>query len=137
MASRSNLRGVVEPGRGLGSELMREEPVMERLSELAGLPLVPGTLNVRLPHPVDRGNEWQYVAASDVAPDWESRTGQSGYFIAAVTIAGRYRGLAFQAVEPDGLGYPPDQIELFSDVHLRTELALDDGDTIEVAIARS
>ena len=73
-----------------------------------------------------------------VAPDWESRTGQSRSTSSPpVTIAGRYRGLAFQAVEPEGLGYPPDQIELFSDVHLRTELALDDGDTIEVAIARS
>ena len=40
--------------------------------------------------------------------------------------------LAFQAVEPGERGYPPDQIELFCEVHLRTALALADGDAIAV-----
>ena len=83
-----------------------------------------------------RDESWRYVAATDVAPDWEARTGQSGYFIAPVTIAGRYRGLAFQAVEPEGMGYPADQIELFSEAHLRSELGLDDGAAIEIEITR-
>jgi CTP-dependent riboflavin kinase len=137
MASAHDLRGVVQPGRGLGSGLMADTAVLERLQELAGLPLVPGTLNVRLAQPVERGDEWRYIDSTEIAPDWESRTGQSGYFIVPVTIAGRHRGLAFQAVEPEGLGYPPDQIELFSDVHLRTELGLRDGDPVEVVIAAS
>jgi CTP-dependent riboflavin kinase len=136
MASQSDLSGVVRAGRGLGAPLMADPAVLERLQQLAGLRLVPGTLNVQLPDALERGEGWRYVAATDVASDWEARTEQSGYFIAPVTIAGRYRGLAFQAVEPEGPGYPADQIELFSDVHLRSELGLEDGDAIEIAITR-
>jgi hypothetical protein len=84
---------------------------------------------------LERGPGWRYFAAAEVAPDWEDRTGQAGYFIVEVLIADRFRGLAFQAVEPEGPGYPPDQIELFSEVHLRSELGLGDGDLIVVALA--
>jgi hypothetical protein len=37
----SDLSGIVQPGRGLGADLMAEAAVMTRLSELAGFPLVP------------------------------------------------------------------------------------------------
>ena len=80
------------------------------------------------PHPLERGSAWWYVAAAEVTPDWQARTGQAGYFLARVTVAERYRGLAFQAVEPGELGYPPDQIELFCEAHLRRALGLGDGD---------
>ena len=53
--------------------------------------------------------------------------GPGGYFLAPVTVAGRYGALAFQAVEPGERAYPPDQIEL-----LCAELGLDDGDLIAV-----
>lgn len=48
MRSRDDLSGIVEPepGRGLGAALMADEIVLERLVELAGFPVVPGTLNV-------------------------------------------------------------------------------------------
>jgi CTP-dependent riboflavin kinase len=72
------------------------------------------------------------MPAREITADWEERTGQAGYFLASVTIAGRYRGLAFQAVERGERGYPPDQIELFCEAHLRAELGLDDGDPIAV-----
>jgi CTP-dependent riboflavin kinase len=72
------------------------------------------------------------MAAVEITPDWELRTGQTGYFLAPVTVAGCYRALAFQAVEPGERGYPPDQIELFCEAHLRAELGLQDGDHIEV-----
>jgi CTP-dependent riboflavin kinase len=134
MASKSDLRGVVQAGRGLGALLMADPSVLKRLEDVAGLPLVPGTLNVRLPHALERDGSWRYVPATDVAPDWQARTGQSGYFIASVLIAGRFRGVAFQAVELEGMGYPADQIELFSEAHLRSELGLGDGDAIEIAI---
>jgi CTP-dependent riboflavin kinase len=128
------LSGTVQPGRGLGAELMAEAAVMQRLQEIAGFSLVPGTLNVRLPRPLERGAAWRYVAAAEIAADWEGRTGQSGYYLADVLIAGRYRGLAFQADEPGGLGYPADQIELFSEVHLRGALGLADGDTVAIVL---
>jgi CTP-dependent riboflavin kinase len=136
MATKSELRGFVQAGRGQGAALMADPIILKRLQEVAGLQLVPGTLNVRLPRALERDESWRYVAAIDVAPDWQARTGQSGYFIAPVTIAARFRGVAFQAVEPEGMGYPVDQIELFSEAHLRSELGLRDCDAIEIAIER-
>ena len=82
----------------------------EALQERSGFPVVPGTLNVRLPGPLERGPSWRYMPAVEITPDWEERTGQVGYFLASATVAGRNRGLAFQAVEPGERGYPPDQI---------------------------
>ena len=134
MRSQDDLSGIVEPGRGLGAGLMADKAVMERLEELAEFPVVPGTLNVRLPQPLERDPRWRYVAAAEITADWEARTGQAGYFLAPVLVAERYRGLAFQAVERGGLGYPPDQIELFCEVHLRRELDLVDGDRISVLL---
>jgi CTP-dependent riboflavin kinase len=132
MPERRDLSGIVQPGRGLGAGLMADRMVMEKLQELCGFPVVPGTLNVRLPRPLERGPRWRYMPAAQITSDWEARTGQSGYFLTPVTVAGRYRGVAFQAVEPGGRGYPPDQIELFCEAHLRAELGLDDGDLIAV-----
>jgi CTP-dependent riboflavin kinase len=132
MPEQSDLSGIVQPGRGLGAGLMPDRGVMETLRERSGFPVVPGTLNVRLPGPLERGPSWGYMPAAGITPDWEERTGQAGYFLASVTVAGRYRGLAFQAVEPGERGYPPDQIELFCEAHLRAELGLDDGDPIAV-----
>ena len=132
MAEERDLSGIVQPGRGLGAGLMADRMVMEKLEELFGFAVVPGTLNVRLPGPLARGPSWRYMAAVEITPDWEARTGQEGYFLAPVMVARRYRGLAFQAVEPGERGYPPDQIELFCEAHLRVELGLDDGDLIAV-----
>jgi len=125
----------VQPGRGLGANLMAEPAIMARLRELAGFALVLGTLNVHLPGPIERGSSWRYVQATELAPDWEERTGQAGCFLAAVLIAGSYRGLAFQGDEQREPGYPPDQIELLSEVHLRDTLGLQDGDSIVVSFA--
>ena len=132
MPEQRDLSGIVQPGRGLGAGLMAARVVMEKLQELSGFPVVPGTLNVRLPGPLERGPSWRYMPAGEITPDWEERTGQAGYFLASVTVAGRYRGLAFQAVEPGERGYPPDQIELFCEEQLRAELGLEDGDLIAV-----
>ena len=134
MSEQLDLSGIVEPGRGLGAGLMADGEVMQKLQGLVGFPVVPGTLNVRLPAPLERGSSWRYMSAEEIAPDWEARTGQTGYFLASVTVAGRYRGLAFQAVEPGGAGYPADQIELFCEAHLRTELGLVDGEHIAVRL---
>jgi CTP-dependent riboflavin kinase len=132
MPEQRDLSGIVLTGRGLGAGLTADRGVMETLQERSGFPVVPGTLNVRLPGPLERGPSWRYLPAAEIAPDWEERTGQAGYFLASATVAGRYRGLAFQAVEPGECGYPPDQIELFCEAHLRAELGLDDGDLIAV-----
>lgn len=132
---RTDLSGIVQPGRGLGADLMSEPAVKKNVEQITGFPVVPGTLNVRLPGPLERGSGWRYVPAAEIAADWEARTAQSGYFVALVTVAGRYRGLAFQAVEAGEFGYPTDQIELFCEIHLRSELGLGDGDAIAVRLS--
>lgn len=134
MASSQDLSGTVQPGRGLGAGLMVDRSVMKLLRELSGFEIVPGTLNVHLPRPLDRGSNWRYVAAAVISPDWEAQSGQAGYFLAPVVIAGRYRGLAFQADEPGDPGYPSDQVEIFCEVHLRDALGLVDGDTVAVRV---
>jgi CTP-dependent riboflavin kinase len=134
VCEQSDLSGVVQPGRGLATGLMADRVVMQTLEELAGFRLAPGTLNLRLPAPLERGAIWRYMSAEEITQDWETQTGQAGYYIARVTVAGRYRGLAFQALEPSDPGYPPDQIELFCEVRLRAALSLDDGDLIAVRL---
>lgn len=132
-----DMSGTVESGRGLGVDRMTDPALLEQLQVLAGCPILPGTLNLRLHAALDRGDHWRYVAATDIAPDWEQLTGQAGYYLSPITIAQRYRGLAFQADEPAGSGYAADLIELFSEVHLRTALGLTDGDQLVVALRDS
>jgi CTP-dependent riboflavin kinase len=107
---------------------------LDRLGELLGFAVVPGTLNVRLPGPVKRDSSWRYIAAQEIGPGWEEATGQTGYHLLPILVAGRHRGVAFQADEPGGPGYPVDQVELICEAHLRRELGLADGDTITFAI---
>ena len=71
------------------------------------------------------------MPASAIAPDWQKRTGQAGYFVVVVLIADHYRGIAFQG---DESCYPADQVELVTGVHLRSELALGDGDSISFVL---
>ena len=136
MSGGDDLSGVVQPGRGLGSELLQNPVVAERFEAIAGFVVVPGTLNVRDPGPLGRDARWRFVPAEVIAGDWRVRTGQTGYHLVDVLVAGRYRAVAFQADEPDGIGYPPDQIELLSETHLRSARGLADGDRIEIAVAR-
>lgn len=107
------LAGTVIPGRGLGAVRMARSDTLVRLQELVGFPVVPGTLNVRLAEPFEQSLRSSYVAASEIGPGWETETGQAGYLFAPVLIAGRYRGVVFQADEP---GYPPGQVEMLCEV---------------------
>ena len=129
-----DLSGIVQPGRGLGAARTADPAILKLLQDLAGFSVVPGTLNLRLPEAPERGTHWHYVAATEIGPDWEARTGQAGYFLTRVKIAERYRGLAFQADEPAEPGYPSHLIELFSEVHLRAALDLSDGDHLIVTL---
>ena len=114
---------------GRGAALLDDDRVLDRIEELFGLRVVPGTLNVRLDAPFDRAIATSYIASSDVDPSWEARTAQAGYHLMPVLVAGRYRGIAFQADEP---GYPEDLLEVMCEVHLRSTLGLQDGDPITV-----
>jgi CTP-dependent riboflavin kinase len=113
---------------------MRDSRVTARFEEIAGFQLVPGTLNIRLPAPLARDERWRFLPSEAIAPDWAERSGQSAYFLADVVVEGAHRALAFQAVESEGPGYPPDQLELLSETHLRSVLGLADGDAIAVSL---
>lgn len=95
MGRHLDLSGIVIPGRGLGVVRLSSPELIERLREVVGFPVVPGTLNVRLPEPFNRGLTSRYLAAAEISPDWEAETGQAGYFLVPGLIAGRYRCAAF------------------------------------------
>jgi riboflavin kinase len=101
--------------------------VAAQLRAAIGFDAVPGTLNVRLPEPLGRDATWQHLRAAELEPGWEALTGQAGYFFVPIVIADRYRGVA---VQPDEADYPPDLVELISDVKLRDALGLADGDAL-------
>ena len=107
MCSQDDLSGIVEPGRGLGAGLMADEAVMERLVELAGFRVVPGTLNVRLPQPLERGSRWRYVAAAEITPDWEARTGQAGFSWCPSWSPGATAGSPFKPSSTESQGIRP------------------------------
>jgi hypothetical protein len=134
MGLQRDLSGIVQSGRGLGASRTADPAILQQLQDLSGFSIVPGTLNLRLPEAPEQGTHWQYVAAAEIGPDWEARTGQAGYFLTRVKIAERYRGLACQADEPAQPGYPSDLIELFSEVLLRAALDLSDGDHLVVTL---
>jgi CTP-dependent riboflavin kinase len=130
MDSDRDVTGVVASGRGKAAPVMRDPQVLARVREVAGFEPVPGTLNVHV-RGFDRRVLDRYLSAPEINPGWELVTGHAGYFFALVLVAGRYRGLAFQADEPD---YPGDLVELDCEVHLRDALGLRDGDTIGFSI---
>ena len=68
---------------------------------------MPGTLNVRLPRPLERGSSWRYMRAAEISPDWEAQSGQAGYFLVAVTIADRYRASPFKQMSTEMPNTPP------------------------------
>ena len=100
MALPQDLSGTVQPGRGLGAGLMADHAVMERLRELAGFAIVPGTLNVRLPRPLDRGSSWRYVAATEISPDSGGAKRAGGLFPRPVVIAERHGASPFRRMSP-------------------------------------
>ena len=129
--SERELTGVVVRGMGRGAALLDDDRVLDRIEELFGLRIVPGTLNVQLAAPFDRSRATRYVAASEIDAGWEAATGQAGYHLVPVLVEGRYRGIAIQADEPD---YPEDLIEIMCEVHLRSTLGLVDGDPISATV---
>ena len=55
---------------------MAEGAVMNRLEKLAGFAIVPGTLNVRLPRPLERDSSWRYVRAAEISPTGRLKAGR-------------------------------------------------------------
>jgi CTP-dependent riboflavin kinase len=80
-----DLKGIVAAGRGLGAPRMPDPATLARIRDLAGFPPVPGTLNVVVPEPLERGLFSRYLAAAEIDPAWEAETGQAGYWPSRLT----------------------------------------------------
>jgi CTP-dependent riboflavin kinase len=111
---------------------MANPAVLQAAQRLTALTLVPGTLNVRLPQPLD-GTLTGYLTEDDLGGTvWHDHAPhRQGIRFGEVLIAGQYHGIIFQGDEPE---YPPEQVEIMSDHHLRDALGLHDGDTLEFAL---
>ena len=129
MSPEKVFRGVVVSGRGLAVPAMSRPATEQAVARLTILKIVPGTLNVELPRPFN-GKLPHYVSVEALGgvPGVSNR---KGLRYGEVLIAHQFRGLVFQGDEPE---YAPNMVELISDHKLRTELHLNDGDTIEFAI---
>ena len=94
-------RGIVVPGRGFGAQRMAKPAVLQAAQRLTALPLVPGTLNVRLSQPFD-GLLPLYMTEADLGGHvWRDHAPhRTGIRCGEVRIAGRYRGMVFQGDEP-------------------------------------
>jgi 8-oxo-dGTP diphosphatase len=121
----------VRPGQGLGAPRMADPEVMALLERTMGFRPVPGTLNVVLDHPFARDANAVFVPASLLSPDWAAATGQAGYWLMPILVAGAYDAVAFQADEPH---YPTEQLEILCGVRLRDALGVGDGDAIELIV---
>ena len=118
------LRGRIASGRGdLAQWMSRYAPAYERA---AGVRLVPGSLNVVLDHP------W-------VMREPESRLEPDEVGVGVGFVACRLDGVPCFVVRTDrnnaGQGdHPLDVVEVVAAVHLRTHLALVDGDEVVVEL---
>jgi CTP-dependent riboflavin kinase len=111
---------------------MANPTVLHAAQRLTRLTLIPGTLNVRLPQPFDGVLPCYFTEADLGGNVWRDHApNRPGIRCGEVLIAGRYRGIVFQGDEPE---YPPEQVEIMSDHHLRDTLGLHDGDTLEFAV---
>jgi CTP-dependent riboflavin kinase len=128
----NSFTGIVVPGRGFAVQRMAQPTLLQVLKRFTDLHLVPGTLNVRLSQPFD-GTLTRYLTEDDLGGRvWRDHAPhRQGIRCGEVLIAGQYRGILFQGDEPE---YPPDQVELLSDQHLRTTLGLRDGDRLEFTL---
>jgi CTP-dependent riboflavin kinase len=124
--------GIVVPGRGFAAQRMVQPTLLQARKRFTALNLVPGTLNVRLSRPFD-GTLTGYLTEADLGGNvWRDHAPyRQGIRWGEVLIAGQYRGILFQGDEPE---YPPEQVEILSDRHLRTTLALRDGDMLEFTL---
>jgi CTP-dependent riboflavin kinase len=128
----NSFTGIVVSGRGFAAQRMAQPALLQALQRFTALNLVPGTLNVRLPQPFD-GTLTTYLTEDDLGGSvWKDHAPhRQGIRCGEGLIAGQYRGILFQGDEPE---YPPQQVEILSEQHLRTTLGLRDGDRLEFTV---
>jgi CTP-dependent riboflavin kinase len=129
-------QGRVKTGIGGAVAEMSKPGSLEEFQWLTGLPIISGTLNVRLAEPFDL-SLLKYVKFSDIGWEFDPDTqgidydGEIGVYYRRATIAGKYPAclLIFTWVTDIHT-----DAELVSPHHLRTVLGLRDGDTVEFTL---
>ena len=66
---------------------MADPDIMAGLERTMGFRPVPGTLNIVLDQAFSRAPETEYIPATQLRADWESATGQAGYWLIPVLVA--------------------------------------------------
>ena len=120
--------GEVQPGYGFGAQVMGDPILAARQRHhYTHFQPVPGTLNVRLPHPFDTSLFTGRVTAGELGGIAEDHP------YAPILIDGTIPGFVLQTLNPGG-DFPAEVVELVADRHLRTALGLADGDRISFEI---
>lgn len=129
-------RGKVETGIGGAVGEMLKPGGLEGFQELAGLAIIPGTLNIKLSEPFDL-SLLNYLRFADVGWEFDPATqgikyeGEIGVYYRRATVANEYPAclLIFTWVTDIYI-----DAEMVSPHHLRTVLNLQDGDIIEFTL---
>jgi CTP-dependent riboflavin kinase len=133
MSQNQVYQGIVRTGRGGGAIEMTKPGALEQFKLLTGLPIIPGTLNIKLSKPFNL-SLLKYYKFDDIGWEFDPTTqgipyqGEIGMYGGRATIAGKYPAFLvfFTWVTHKNLDG-----EMVSQHHLRSVLNLCDGDTVE------
>jgi CTP-dependent riboflavin kinase len=109
---------------------------LEEFRRVLGLPVIPGTLNIKLAEPFDL-SLLKYVKFSDIGWEFDPATqgiyykGEIGMYYGHVIIADKYPGCVVFFTWVTDLST---DAELISPHHLRSVLGLRDGDIVEFTL---
>jgi CTP-dependent riboflavin kinase len=137
MSQKQVYRGIVRAGRGGGVIEMLKPGALEQFSLLTGLPVIPGTLNIKLIQPFDL-SLLKYYKFDDIGWEFDPDTqginyqGEIGTYCRRAIVAGKYPACVFIFTWVTDIHT---DAELVSPHHLRGVLNLQDGDTVEFTLA--
>jgi CTP-dependent riboflavin kinase len=137
MSQKQVYQGTVRTGSGGGVIEMSKPGALEKFRLITGLPVIPGTLNIKMLQPFDL-SLLKYYKFDDIGWEFNPTTqgiayqGEIGMHGGRVTIAGKYPAFL---VFFTWITHRDQDGELVSQYHLRSSLNLQDGDTIEFTLA--
>ncbi len=136
MSQKQVFKGYVRTGIGGAVTEMTRPGSLEEFRRVLGLPIIPGTLNIRLSEPFDL-SLLKYVRFSDIGWEFDPATqgikyrGEIGMHCGPVIVAGKYpAALIFFT----WVGLKDHDGELVSPHHFRNLLNLHDGDIVEFTL---
>src|SRR6185503_4593139 len=129
LAIEVTLHGVVASGVGQAAGFTELPWAARQFEEKLGFRPWPGTFNLRLVDEADR-ELWRRVASQPGIPIEPEAEACAAWCHTAVIG----EAIAAAVILPCVMGYPSDQVELLAPEHVRSKLALKDGDRVRVRI---